>query len=67
MAQENNNKKDMYNSFLMFTFGLLIVAFGGITGILDTGASFWFPLGLFSFPWLSKLITLISYKEENKK
>lgn len=57
------NKKELYNSFLTYTFGMLMMAIGGILGILD-GWTFWYPLGILTMPWLSSLFGLCRKEEK---
>ena len=58
------NRNEEYERFLTFTFGMLIIAVGGILGILDNW-TFWFPLGMLTIPWISSIIGLYE-KEEGK-
>ena len=51
------NKKETFDVFLTYTFGILVIVIGGLLGILD-GWKFWFPLGLLTMPWIRLLIEL---------
>ena len=51
------NKKETFDVFLAYTFGILVIAIGGLLGSLD-GWKFWFPLGLLTMPWIWSLINV---------
>lgn len=51
------NIKEETKSFLVTSFGIAMICFGGVASILK-GWLFWYPLGLLTIPWIDALIDI---------